>query len=387
MIVRNEEKRLAAAIESAKDAVDEIVVVDTGSMDRTVEIAESLGARIVRHRWGDDFSAARNFALDNATSDWVLQLDADEELETEDLSQIRDAIQHEALDAVFVAIHNYERDANGERRTVIHAYPRLFRRKPEIRYQGLIHEFLTNLVATTFSGIRIYHYGYDCPVQEQQKLRGRNETICQRQLDKNPGNPIAHFNMAGVQLSEQRIDEARKHLEQAIQLINPQDGRYQHFYLMALHYLAGICGAKGEIDQAVRYCHEAIRTRSDYLDPLFMLGELQFRQGQDQDAEATYLGFLELRERLVRRPTQSLLSQSRLNSHDHVHLRLGTLYQGRGDLIRAEQHYQQAVGANPHSLGANLQLARLYTQKQEVTKAKQYLAAARRLQETASVGN
>jgi len=387
MIVRNEEKRLADCLNSAKDAVEEIVIVDTGSTDRTVEIAKASGARVVPYPWNDDFSAARNFALEQVNSDWVLQLDADEALEADDLPQIREFIQRDDLDAVFVAIHNYERGPEGQRRTVVHAYPRLFRCRPGIRYQGIIHEFLTDLNATAFSGIRIYHYGYDCSEEELKVQRQRNEAICLRHLERDPTNAIACFNLAGVYLCEARIDEAREYLEKASGLIDPQDRKLRHFYLMTLHYLAGICGAKGEMDLAIRYCQQALQAETDYLDPLFMLGEFHFRMGKEQEAEAAFQGFLELRERLARQPARPLFSQSRLNSHDHVHLRLGALYHNRGDLTQAERHYQQAIEANPNSLDANLHLARFYTQRLDVAKAKQYLAAARRLQEVMTAEN
>lgn len=80
MIARDEEAFIASAIESVKDVVDEIIVVDTGSKDRTPAIARELGAKVLHFDWKDDFSAARNFGLKEVTSDWVLVLDADEEM-------------------------------------------------------------------------------------------------------------------------------------------------------------------------------------------------------------------------------------------------------------------------------------------------------------------
>jgi glycosyltransferase involved in cell wall biosynthesis len=383
MIVRNEEARLADCLESVKDAVDEILIVDTGSTDRTVEIAESFGARIGRFEWNDDFSAARNFAIENATGDWILQIDADEKLHPDSIPHIRGFMENDEIDAVFIAIHNHERTSAGEPRIVVHPYPRLFRRREDIRYQGIVHEFLTNLNATVFTALRIDHYGYDCTPEEQKKRRARNEQLCLRQIQRDPNNAVAHFNLSGVYLGEQNIDAAQRHLERAIDLIDPKDSRYQHFYLMGLHYLAGIYGTKGQADRAVQYCQEAMRIRPDYLDPVFMLGEIQFRAGNFEAAESAFKGYLDLRNHLAQKPAKALFSQSRFNSHDHVHMRLGTLYQSRGDANRAEQHYQEAIRANPNSIGANLQLARLYTQRMDPGKAKEFLATAQRLQQAA----
>src|SRR5690348_3827247 len=81
MIVKNEEKYLERCLKSVEGVVDEIIIVDTGSTDQTTEIAEKFGAKILRYQWNDDFSSARNYSLKNAKCDWILILDADEELD------------------------------------------------------------------------------------------------------------------------------------------------------------------------------------------------------------------------------------------------------------------------------------------------------------------
>jgi glycosyltransferase involved in cell wall biosynthesis len=132
MIVKNEEACLPAALASVK-GVDEIVVVDTGSTDRTVEIAAAAGANLFSFPWCDDFSAARNYAIRNAEGDWILFLDADEVLlDSVDLVKDYCANAPAELQAWDVRLTNgYGID---------HWYPRLFRRSPDIRYQGRIHE-------------------------------------------------------------------------------------------------------------------------------------------------------------------------------------------------------------------------------------------------------
>jgi glycosyltransferase involved in cell wall biosynthesis len=107
MIVRNEERKLARALDSARDWVGEIVVVDTGSTDRTVEIAESYGARVIHFPWCDDFSAARNASLDAATNEWALVLDADEQWVVTDPVELARAVQHHALAGFSFRYHNH----------------------------------------------------------------------------------------------------------------------------------------------------------------------------------------------------------------------------------------------------------------------------------------
>src|SRR5687767_12493572 len=90
LIVKNEERYLAQCLQSVRGLWDDLVIVDTGSTDRTVEIAESFGARVFHFTWCDDFSAARNFCLDQITTDWILSLDADETIAGRDHALIRE---------------------------------------------------------------------------------------------------------------------------------------------------------------------------------------------------------------------------------------------------------------------------------------------------------
>ena len=93
VIVKNEEKNLPRWLESMRRIADEIVVVDTGSTDRTVDLAKAAGARVFSFAWIDDFAAAKNFALEKATGDWVVFPDADEYFTAADSSKVREWIR------------------------------------------------------------------------------------------------------------------------------------------------------------------------------------------------------------------------------------------------------------------------------------------------------
>src|SRR3989344_8298667 len=98
MIVRDEEKDLESCLKAVKDHVDEIVIVDTGSKDKTVEIAKKFTSKVFHFEWCDDFSAARNESLKHATGDWILVLDADERISKKDLEEIRKLIKNKNED-------------------------------------------------------------------------------------------------------------------------------------------------------------------------------------------------------------------------------------------------------------------------------------------------
>jgi hypothetical protein len=162
MIVRDEEKFLGGCLETVAGRVDEIVIVDTGSSDRSRAIGEAFGARIIDAPWTGDFSAARNTALDAVSSDWVLYIDADERLGLPAGGRVRDYIDANAV-AGFVRF----RPKTGFTR---YREWRLFRSDPRIRFRGRIHETMVDDILAlsaledapvTHTAIEIDHLGYD----------------------------------------------------------------------------------------------------------------------------------------------------------------------------------------------------------------------------------
>ena len=132
MIVRNEETFIEGCLQSVADLADEIVVVDTGSTDRTLSIVEQFRAKVVHIAWTDDFSAARNESLRHCSGDWILYLDADERVTPEACSEIRRVIARRDAAAFYCLLRSEEKLPDG----VVHSlasYPRLFRRRAEFR--------------------------------------------------------------------------------------------------------------------------------------------------------------------------------------------------------------------------------------------------------------
>src|SRR5580700_6419738 len=142
MIVRNEERFLGDALTSVQGVVDEICIVDTGSTDGTVAIAESFGARIRHVTWREDFAWARNQALEIATGAWILVLDADERLAPESRDQLRGVRGMKPAGAgLWIRCRNYT-DAAAANVGSTNAIVRIFPNDPAIRYRGTLHEFV-----------------------------------------------------------------------------------------------------------------------------------------------------------------------------------------------------------------------------------------------------
>ncbi len=197
MIVKNEAQNLERAIASVKSVADEIVVVDTGSTDGTPDVARSSGAVVVEHVWEDDFSKARNKAIETATSDWIFFLDADEYLPEESIAEIESALAKGA-DAYFVRIESPLRSGAGK--VFVNSFPRLFRRLPGVRFEGRVHEqilpSLLRLGAKVIpSAIVIRHLGYDLSREKMDEKLRRNLRMLEMQLDEIPQDSLTLFHL------------------------------------------------------------------------------------------------------------------------------------------------------------------------------------------------
>jgi glycosyltransferase involved in cell wall biosynthesis len=176
MIVKNEEKYLKDCLESVKNLVNEIVIVDTGSADNTVSIAKEYNAKVYNFEWCNDFSAARNYALSKSTGDWILYLDADERLEPGSIHELKKILNTVTKAGYFCTVKSI--DSENERDHSIR-YVRLFKNSPDIKFHGKVHEQITDsLIENGYqiqhSKIVINHIGYDVSKEEKEKKAKRN---------------------------------------------------------------------------------------------------------------------------------------------------------------------------------------------------------------------
>lgn len=154
LIVRNEEEVLARCLDCVKQFADEIVVVDTGSKDKTVEIAAEYTDRIYTFEWCDDFSAARNFSFSKATCDYVMWLDADDVITAENCTRIRILIEKGGFDMAYLP---YAAAFDGDTPTFIYNRERIFLRSLNYRFSGAVHEAVVPGGKAVYSDARIDH--------------------------------------------------------------------------------------------------------------------------------------------------------------------------------------------------------------------------------------
>jgi len=208
MIVRNEARFLKQCLESLHQRVDEIIVVDTGSTDATMEIAAQAGARVLQQAWTEDFAAARNTALEAASSDWILSIDADERLSLPNGGVLGGYIDPDAI-----AAHVRFRPKTGYTR---YRETRLFRRDPRIRFAGRIHETpapaIRGIAASEgltiqFTRVEIDHFGYD---GDQSKKHQRNLPLLESSVIAHPERVYYWHHLAETLLALGRKAEAEE---------------------------------------------------------------------------------------------------------------------------------------------------------------------------------
>lgn len=196
-IAKNEEKNIAKSINSYKEYVDEIIVVDTGSSDDTVKVAKEAGAKVLHFDWINDFSAAKNFALDNATGDWVIFLDADEWFDGDCAKEIRKAITETEKQGYYAIACKLVNLAEENEILETSCTSRIFKNDPKIRFCRAIHETLfnltTNIALESFyrDYLVIMHSGYMHSILP--KKAERNKILLEKNYAKGTFSGIDYF--------------------------------------------------------------------------------------------------------------------------------------------------------------------------------------------------
>lgn len=297
MIVRDAEAFLPACLESVRALKPEIVIADTGSTDRTMEIAARFGARLIQIPWRNDFAEARNRALAEATGEWILSLDADEQLDATAAARIPALLENKAVAGFQVSIRNYVNSVN-ERiwdeapkpndslLASADAYPafveheniRLFRRSPEIYFVGRVHEGVGPRIREIHGTLGranffIHHFGFVIDAAAKARKNDSYREMGRQKLRESPKDWQAHFELGLLELEQYKnFPEARALFSRACEL-NPSAGVAWFFLGLTIFRMGDYEDALNFLRQADQAGHRTAIVAETRGDAYYNLGE------------------------------------------------------------------------------------------------------------------
>ncbi|MDW8799680.1 glycosyltransferase [Clostridium sp. A1-XYC3] len=295
MIVKNEEETLEKCLNSAKELIDEIIIVDTGSTDKTKEIAFQCTDKVFDFRWCNDFSKARNYAISKASNDWVLILDADEIIKEFNKKSILEFCNknNNTIVGRLKRINEYE-DEYGVKR-YIERVNRLFN-KNYFNYEGIIHEQIVrkdrNLYNANNIDLIINHIGYSKEVVNKTNKIQRNIDLLKKALENNFTDPYLHYQLGKSYFMHKDYKNAYNSFKEAISFID----NFQYEYAEDLVESYGYTLINLELFKEALILYEYEKYYCNSPDFLFILGLIEMNNSKFQIAAETFLKCTEFKE-------------------------------------------------------------------------------------------
>ncbi|MBS3131275.1 tetratricopeptide repeat protein [Candidatus Woesearchaeota archaeon] len=343
MVVKNEEKGLAECLSSIKEAVDEIIIIDTGSTDKTREIAKSFGAKVLDFKWNGSFADARNFSIRHAAKDWILILDADEFIDKKDFQKLRKLAENKAADARSFITKNYTNDSKisdfrpndgsfEKSKSFAGFFPsikvRLFRSGKGIRFEGSIHETAEKSIGDSGgkilpAGIFVHHISGIDSVSLKKKREFYLE-LAKKKIKEKPGDRIALFEYAVILKENGDIGEALKALER-IKSLYPD-------FADAFYEAGQILEARQEHEKALDSYEKALKIRPGNSKILTAAGTCSFHLKSYEKARNFF---------------EKAVEKSKNNFRAYTNL--GAVEEKLGNLEEAKNALENAISLNPRS--------------------------------------
>lgn len=341
MIVKNEERYIRTALESVAPGAGEIVVVDTGSTDATIAIAQSFGARIIPFEWTDNFAEARNVSISHAAGDWIMFIDADECIAASDIRKIPALCDNTALAGYLFTQRNYTANTRCEHFEPCtgtyaeeHGAPgfvpvsriALFRNRPEIRFSGIIHETvgpsiqkIGGVVGKT--DIAVHHYGHLNTASRIEKTE-YYRTLGLRQIESTPNDPKPYYDVGLIYLEKGDFITAEKYLLHAYSLNSGYESVCSNLGILYFRW--------HKMDSALVYIKESIRYGKNIEQMILMTGTIY--SIMNKHTEAVFL---------LEQSIQQFKNSNALKEH------LGFALLHAGNPHRAESVFDALIDGNP----------------------------------------
>lgn len=383
MIVKNEEGLLPSCLNSIKNVVDEMIIVDTGSTDNTIPIAKKFGAKIYHHPWNDSFSEARNHSLRYASGDWILQIDADEELEQADIPKLQHAINDPRYNGIVVTIRSTIKDT-------VHIFynTRIFRRGKGF-YKDIIHEQIITEGERLPTDIRLYHHGYNLDEKTMQIKWQRTTRLLKKQIEQNKFDSFAWFNLIRNYRTQELFQDGINAGEEALKIItrnpclkNTGKNDNTHHYAMITYETANCYLHKEDFIKARELCYATLSKlresgiTPENIDITFTLACTYLKEGSYKKAIDYFKRFLSLREWYLKNMNTNFMMIDTLGYDYAAHNGMGYCFGNLGQWEISINHLEKAISCNPKFLTSYRNLASYYSSIESYNKATNILLKA-----------
>ncbi|WP_051350610.1 glycosyltransferase [Caloramator sp. ALD01] len=344
MIVYNEEKYLKMCLDNALPLVDEAVIVDTGSTDKTIEIIKSYGdkVKLIKTKWENDFSKARNLAIENASGDWIFTLDADEKIIA--TGELKKYIESCEFDGIIVPFYHVV----GEGDLVFsNVYIKIFRKM--YRYEGAIHEQLNisnnKLVEIPETVAKIYHFGYMKEVFVEKGKINRNLDILLEELRENPDDPFTMYNIGVTYYAKNDFKVALKYFFEATKRMNNIYKNDTTRYEIDMYIKIASCLYRiQEYDECINFIKYILETVCELPDLYYILGETYEAKNDFKNAELSYKKCIDIGE------NRNYISVKGVGSF-YPKFRLAQIYEKQDRILDAAMMYIEGVFDKNNILG------------------------------------
>lgn len=377
LITKNEEKNLEQCLSSVKPVADEIIVVDTGSTDKTLEIAQKFTDKIYSFEWVDDFSAARNFALDKAQGEFILSIDADEfllnhNLLIETLKNAKNTTGGWLVNVISEHLNRY-----GQLEKMHSLLLRLFRNHPEIRFYGEIHEqVINNILKLNLkienSPITFIHTGYNLDENSKQQKHLRNLRLIQKSLENNPDNLYLLNHLAKTYMALENKNEAIKYLTEVI--YKSQD--IGNFTIEAFNNLSILYFELGNFDLSVDYARKSLSYVPNQQIPRFIIADNHLAK---KEYDKAYYAFKDLIDSESKFDLNSCIVGQFIIPKEKIYFKIGEALSGLGIYQDAISNYELGLKHNPTDIFCLLGIVKATIKAKQPDLAKQFFEEIKKI--------
>ncbi len=346
MIVRNEERFLEQCLRSVQPIAKEIVIVDTGSTDKTLDIAQRFTDKIFRIKWENDFASARNYALSKASCPIILSIDADEELQNpEALIRIFQNNNENVGGWLINSISFASKSQGSGFDTFATKLLRIFRNDSDIRFEGIVHEQIHESVLKKGYQIKdtdiiLVHYGYSLSPQEMQRKQLRNLELLQKAIQNEPENSYLLFQIAKTYLALNKLMDAENYIRKTLSLVNPKSSVRPQ----ALNYGGIIAFRFGDFNLAIQRAKESLSIIPNQSFANFILGETYSALTQ---YDIALLHYFEMEKALSNPNAMALVVGDFFLPFEKLYFRIGRCLIGLNKPIDAEKYFRKGLDINP----------------------------------------